>query len=163
MRRRFHRTILLSGVCLCYLLPPVLGWGHPAELVCAPLPATGPAGQVSVYISKAQAKPGFLCVRIVNGLKESILSRFPLGRLQQWEDGWWWKPGQFRDYQPDLFVALPSLMYRLPPGDKSDESHPLSSQSASPGRYRVCVRYQIELSGGEEDKHETCSAELVLP
>lgn len=163
MAKRFRWAVFLSGVSLCCLLQPIRGHGQQLVVrACAALQETEPARQVSVYVAKAAAKPGFICARIINGIGEPIYSGVPMGQLQQWEEGWWWREGQFEDYQPDGALPRLSALYSLGPGQRRDENHPSSPQPAPPGRYRVCARYKVGRLG-EGSEHETCSAEFVLP
>jgi hypothetical protein len=137
---------------------------------CPPLPAQGPAKMVSVYATEAMDRPGIVCVRVINGLDKAIYGGMVLGRLQQWEEGRWWRQGRFRDYQdfstlPDgSVVMVPSVLRGLPTGEPSDELLPLSGHPPPPGRYRVCASYQDQVSRhGGSSKHEVCSEEFSLP
>ena len=142
---------------------------YPPYPDCPSLPARGPADTVAVYVAEAVERPGIVCVRIINGLNKAIYGGVILGRLQHWEDGWWWRQGRFRDYQdvsirPDgTGIGIPSLLRSLGAGEPSDERLPLSGQPAPAGRYRVCASYQDWTAGyGEASERETCSEEFTL-
>jgi hypothetical protein len=135
---------------------------------CPRLPVEGVTNKISVYVVKAQVYSGLVCVRVINGLDEPIYSGVIPGRLQQWEKRWWWREGQFRDFQdvstlPDGSVVFePAALFSLPAGAPRDGFLPLSGHPAPPGRYRVCFRYQIERQGARSE-HEVCSEEFLLP
>jgi hypothetical protein len=169
MVRSSWRTGVMGGVSLSLLLLPVMAGGdYLSYLGCPPLPETGPAGQVSVYVAKAQNEPGLVCVRIINGLRESISHGVPLGRLQVWKQGTWGRKGQFQNFQdvstlPDgSVVGAPLAGWYLPAGEGWDGILPYSRQPAFPGQYRVCFRYQVERQGARSE-HEVCSEEFSLP
>lgn len=169
MVRGFSLALMLAGVSLGSLLLPGMGKGSfPAYLTCPPLPETGPAGQVSIYVVKTQDPPGFVCVRVINGRSESIGHGVPPSvSLQRWEEGKPGQLGQFRDF-PGAYTHLGGLEVQqllvklyFPPGEVLDEPAPMF-QPAPPGRYRVCFRYDVR--GQEEGgKQEVCSEEFSLP
>jgi hypothetical protein len=127
---------------------------------CPPLPVKGPADQVSVLVAKAQTQPGFVCVRVVNGLREVIAGGAMFGKLQQWEEGTWWRAGQFCHYKPDTGVAVLAVRLGLPPRARKDEYLPLSRRPTPPGRYRACFRFSVF---GQTVQEEECSEEFSLP
>lgn len=129
---------------------------------CPPLPAMGPADQVSVLVAKALDRPGFVCIRVTNGLSGRISHGLPEGRLQVWEEGKEEGYGQFQDFKPDAVVGRLSLWPLLWPGEGTDSYLPHSGQSAPPGRYRVCFRYEDPLWQRQSQK-EVCSEEFSLP
>jgi hypothetical protein len=168
MARSFWRIVIMKGVSLCLLLFPVIARGeHPSYLGCPPLPETGPAGQVSVYVAKAQAKPGFVCVRMINGLSEGIGHRVNFARLQKWEEEGWGREAGFREFKdvstlPDGSVIGELLAHwMLPPGGAHDDYVP-HFQPAPPGRYQVCVSYDFP-SWQRQQRQKVCSEEFSLP
>jgi hypothetical protein len=107
-----------------------------------------------------QAKPGFVCVRAVNGISLPLSSDG--FRLQRREDG------QFQDFTeimppmpPGLIIGetLPRLSLQL--GARLERQLPLYSP-APPGTYRACLRYTLYLNLNTE-RQEVCSEELSLP
>ena len=168
--RSFSLTPMLVGVFLVGgLLLPSMGKGDfPLYLTCPPLPESVAAGQVSLYVAKAQDPSGFVCVRVINGRSESIgHSDPPRVSLQRWEEGKPGQPGQFRDFpgayiHPEgLDVQQGLVKWYSPPGAVLDEQTPMF-QPAPSGRYRVCFRYDVR---GQEErgKQEVCSEEFSLP
>lgn len=160
MARGFSLAVILGSIILCSLLLPGPGRGERSPfpslqeyLRCPSLPDTGSACTVSVYVAKALDKPGLVCVRMFNGLSEMISYGLPLGRLQQWEEGTWWRKEKFRDFQdvstlPDgSRVMVPLVRLFLPAEERRDGNLPYSDLPAPPGRYRVCFDYSVARQG----------------
>lgn len=169
MVRGFALTMMLAGISLCGILVPPSGKGEfSPSLACPPLPKTAPAGQVSIYVAKAQNRPGFVCVRVINGRSEDIgFGAPPTVTLQRWKKE---KPGessQFRDFLGDypppgrFEVQQPLLKWYFPPGTVMDEQVPMF-RPAPPGRYRVCFPYDVG-GQGARGKQVVCSEEFTLP
>lgn len=165
----FALKTMLVGTSLCGLLFPSRGeGGFSLSFACPPLPKTAPAGQVSIYVAKAQDSPGFVCVRVINGRSENIgFGDPPTVTLQRWEEETPGKPGQFRDFlgdytHPGGFEVQQGLVkWYFPTGIVVDEQVPMF-RPAPPGRYRVCFPYDVR---GQEarGKQVVCSEEFTLP
>jgi hypothetical protein len=166
MVRSFSLIVMLGGIILCSLLLSGLGRGEHSpslslqeSLHCPPLPDTGLASQVSVYVAKALDLSGVVCVRVVNGFSDGIHTGPPFVRLQKWEEGRWWRKGKFRNFVGQGGGVLPYGTV-LPAGGLIDERLPGFGEQAPPGKYRVCFSY---LPLGQKREQEVCSKELLLP
>jgi hypothetical protein len=131
---------------------------HPSYLGCLPLPETGPAGRVSVYVAKALDVPGVVCARVINGFSSSIVGAVGYLRLQKWEEG------RFRNLDEILSGGAPMIMTAdrpaMPSGAVIDRRLPFSGQPAPPGRYRVCFGY---IPPEQDQYQQVCSEEFSLP
>src|SRR5712691_8691091 len=77
-------AVMVSGLYLFLSFSGVRGQAQPSPFDdptlprakplsgCPPLPEQAPEGTVAVYVAKMQAKPGFACVRAVNGIRPAI-------------------------------------------------------------------------------------------
>lgn len=154
MKRRalYYLTIALGGLCP---LLPISGRSQdqPFHAKCPPLPEQGSAGQVSVYVAKALDAPGVLCVRAVNGISTAIGLGGPPFFLQKWEEG------TFQNFSPGGASQAGVLVgWELPAG-KTVDRELFAGQPASPGRYRVCLRYYV---GQGREGQIACSEEISL-
>ena len=128
---------------------------------CPPLPEQGPEGQVTVYVAKIPAQPGFVCARAVNGIPPSLSYSISYRefRLQQ-HDG-----EQFRDFTEPMPLLPPGVIIGetlahigVMPGHWFDRQFP-SFSPAPAGRYRACFRYTLSQS---PERHEACSEEFSV-
>jgi|RhiMetdeSRZDD1v2_1073273.scaffolds.fasta_scaffold328762_3 hypothetical protein len=124
---------------------------------CPPLPEQAPEGTVAVYVAKMPEKPGFVCVRAVNGIHPSVgYAGFHWQRKEE---------GQFQDFTeqlqlpPGLVVGEEAVHVELWPQRWLDRQFPLQNP-APPGAYRACFRYTLHMS---VERQEICSEELSLP
>lgn len=127
---------------------------------CPPLPEAGPAGQVSLYVSKAQ-ELGVVCVQAINGLSTSILPSGTYFRLQRREQG------QFRDIPepappPGVWIGANLGHFEWKPGAIINKRLFADQTSPLPGQYRVCFHYQMAVSEQGTDL-AVCSEEFSLP
>lgn len=141
------------------------GWSDPPPLKCSSLPEQGPAGTISVHVVKVQDQPGVVCAR-ANSLSEDVVGTAGVMlRLQVWKKKWWWMQGQFIDFQETfpggVLVGGTAVPIKVSAGGVLDQHLPLG-QPAPPGRYRVCVHYQVARPG-ERTEQEVCSEGFSLP
>ena len=148
---------VVSGLLLTLVtLLPVSGRSQeqPSHAYCPPLPEQRAAGQVALYVAKALDAPGILCVRAINGISPAIGLGGPPFFLQRWEEG------TFQNFSPGGAPQADVLIgWELAAGKTLDREL-FVGQPVSPGRYRVCLRYDVG-QGGEGQI--ACSEEIALP
>lgn len=109
--------MMVSGLCLFLSLSGAKGQDQPIPFEddptlpaparpplsgCPPLPEQAPEGTVALYVAKMQEKPGFVCVRVVNGIATTLSSDG--FRLQRRENG------QFHDFTDTPPATPPGLI-----------------------------------------------------
>ncbi len=156
-----RRLTVIGGAVTLFLFLPVDGRSdHPLPPPgCPSLPEQGSPNSISVYVAKALDLSGVVCVRVVNGFSDGIHTGPPFVRLQQWEEGGWWRKGKFRNFVGQGGGTLPYGAV-LPAGGIMDERLPGFGEQAPPGKYRVCFSY---LPLGQKREQEVCSKEFSLP
>jgi hypothetical protein len=112
-----------------------------------------------VYVATMLHKPGFLCVRAVNGFRPAIgyagfrLQRRAAGQCHDFIEPLLPKP-------PGIIIGETLLRFSLQLGAWLDRQLPLYS-SAPPGMYRACFRYYLQMSSTERE--DVCSQEFTVP
>ena len=166
----FNLAVMVGGLCLLLSFSYARGQesspsneasAQPAPVSpfsgCLPLPEQAPEGAVALYVAKMQAKPGFVCVRAVNGIPPSI--GYAGFHWQRKEDG------QFQDFTeqlqlpPGLIVGEAAVHVELWPQRWLDRQFPVQNP-APPGTYRACFRYTLHLS---TERQDVCSEAIRLP
>lgn len=158
---KLHLLVSIAGTGSFLLLLYGIGRSEQIPLPgCPPLPEQAPEGTVAVYVAKMQEKPGFACVRVVNGIATTLSSDG--FRLQRREDG------QFHDFTdkppatpPGLIIGQTLIRLGVQRGSRLERELPLYSP-APPGTYRACFRYALYLNLNTE-RQEVCSEEFSLP
>lgn len=131
---------------------------------CPSLPERGQSDSVSISVTKTLDATGFVCIRVINGLKMQIATGGPVVRLQEKKRRWWGK-SQFDDFKETppggIIVGSTLVPVYIPAGQMYDQRLPYFSP-APPGTYRACFRYEV-FAEERKETHEVCSEEFSLP
>ncbi len=146
---------------LCVFLLPGIGRTQnffAVPLGCPSIYDPGPVDKVTLDVAKNKHIPGFLCVYVLNGLREQIRVGPRQVRLQQRRDGSK-HPLRFHDYT-SAKPLIPGSGAVVIPAGKVEVLRLPPELPPTPGIYRVCFRYSV--SGQKKKVPEICSQEFSL-
>lgn len=155
------RRVVFSPAFVVFCLLPGVGESQytPAPRGCPDLLEQAPAERVTFDVQKTLTRPGFVCVRVLNGFPHPIRPTAQGMRLQQRQD----QPGRTPHFQNIALVPAPALRLevsgRIPAQESADWQLPPADKPAPPGIYRVCISYTVF---GQQSAQEGCSPEFSL-
>lgn len=171
----FRRFLFPALLALLFLLQPLRQSGpvsrpelvnraQPTAPVCPSLPTHGPEQQFSVFVVPTKDRPGIVCVRVYNGMPDTIYYEGDSLRLERrWFRLLWLPPFQlsFRNRlsgcKPVYILGVDRVVRS---GGQFDIYLPSVDEPTPPGTYRVRLQYRLP---GQDKEQTVYSEEFAIP